>query len=140
MIQQVYSPDRIVRIIMNKAMREQVEVGGQQAPQEGTPEAQVFYGTIMELLQTEDLTKFDVAIGESAHNPTTKHSNFVIWAEMAGKGIPVPPELLIELSDLPDKEKVKAAMQQMQEAQAEAESKKYKVELMKAGIDPNMAE
>jgi hypothetical protein len=37
-------------------------------------------------------------------------------------GLPIPPDILIEASDLPQKERIIEAMKQQQQAQAEAQA------------------
>jgi hypothetical protein len=124
LIQKVYTPERIVRLLANRSAKHQIEIGGKDITEYTEEE-------ILTVLKEADLTKYDVVVGESAYNVTTRHSNFVIWAEMAGKGFPVPPMLLVDLSDLPDKEKVKAEMQQMQQKEEQKEQQKMEVERYK---------
>ena len=92
---------------------------------------------ILKLLLTEaDLTKYDVVVAESAYSPTNRQANFIIWLEAAKSGIPVPPTLLVDLSDLPEKDKVKQAMAQMIAAQQADAEKTRQTELMKSGVNP----
>jgi hypothetical protein len=127
LIQKVYSPERILRVIQSKATRGEVNIGPQPFSQERVPE-------IMELLNTADLTKYDVAVSESAHSPTQRRANFVAWSEMASRGVPVPPEMLVQLSDLDEKDKVIAQIQQMMQQQQQMDERKLQVELQKTLI------
>ncbi len=177
LIQSVYTPDRILRILENRSIREQIDIGGrqlvdqqqmnqaqmqqmqqqmqaeqqQQIQEQGAPQGQVqgpgqagqpgkkpeemiLREEIIELLTNADLTKYDVAVGESAFNPTTRNANFLIWSEMAGKGLPIPPTMLVDLSDLPDKDKVKAEIEKTIQQQAQAEERKNQTEIQKTLI------
>jgi len=126
MIQKYYSPERIMRIVYNENIKSPVTVGGN--PLEGQ-EAE-----LQALIENTDLTKYDVVVGESGWSPTVRIANFMMWAELAGKGLPVPPELLIELSDLPEKDKVLQQVQAMQQQAAQAEQDKNQVEILKTQI------
>ena len=126
MIQKYYSSDRIMRIVYNENIKSPVTVGGN--PLQGQ-EAE-----LQALIENTDLTKYDVVVGESGWSPTVRIANFMMWAELAGKGLPVPPELLIELSDLPEKDKVMQQVQAMQQARMQAEQDKNQVEIMKTQI------
>lgn len=150
MIKKVYTPERIMRVLESKALREAVKIGGQalipmlpQEAQQLPQEEQVKMAEqmiqqkrqeLLDMLDEDDLTKYDVVVAESAWSPTTRQANFVIWAELAGRGVPVPPDLLVDLSDLPEKEKVKQAMQAQQQAEAQLEQQKMQTEIVKTQI------
>jgi hypothetical protein len=127
LIQKAYTPERIMRIVSSVNSRAPVEVAGKPIDQYDPAE-------IQRMLKNSDLTKHDVAVTESAYSPTNRRYNFIVWSELAGRGIPVPPELLIELSDLGDKEKVKQQIEQMKQQQAELENKKIDAEIQKTLI------
>jgi hypothetical protein len=151
MIQKHYTVKRMMRILDYQATREQFEVGGEpyvpEMPEEiaqiqDPVQRQVAYQKIINarkellegLLNNADLTKYDVVTGETVHSPTTKHANFIIWAELAKAGFPVPPLLLVDLSDLPEKEKAKKAIVGEMQRQSEQEKMKYDIELLKTLI------
>jgi len=127
LIQAVYSPERILRVISGANSRAPVSIG--QQPYDDNRQAE-----IVTLLTTSDLTKYDVAVSEAAHSPTQRRANFAAWAELARGGIAVPPELLVQLSDLDEKDKVIAQMQAMAQAQQQLEERKLQVELQKTII------
>ncbi len=126
-IQKDYNVNRILRIIENQNMKEQVQLAGKPYNQYNPEE-------IAQLLSNTDLTKYDVAISESPYSPTTRLANFILWSELAGKGISVPPQLLVDLSDLPDKEKVIQGIEQMQQQQMQTEQGKQNMEIQKTLI------
>ena len=63
-----------------------------------------FWGKYDEVKKT---ARFDCIVSESASSPSQRMSNFMLLNEMGRNGTPVPPELLIELSDLPEETKEK---------------------------------
>lgn len=144
-IQDVYTIERMIRILENQASRGSI-VQPQNVPP-GSEMAQILAQTegvgpkydvavLKELLTNIDLTKYDVEVGESAYSPTNRQSNFIIWLEAAKVGVPIPPDLLIDLSDLPEKERIKEQIKAMQLAEQQEAEKTRQVELAKSGINP----
>ncbi len=127
MIQKFYSPERIMKIILNESMKTPVQIGG-------VPAEQIDMMEIKKLLEKTDLTKQDVIVSESGWSPTTRIANFTMWAELAGKGMPVPMPFLIELSDLPEKDKMLEMFAQEAQRQKQTEDNKNQVEVMKTKI------
>lgn len=129
LIQQVYTPERMLRLLVNMNARQTVEVAGQPL-QQYKPEE------LVALLENVDLTKYDVSVGESAASPTVRLANYTMLTEMAGKGLPIPPDMVIEASPMPDEMKQKAmkSLQASQQAAREAEDKKYQMEIGKTAI------
>lgn len=133
MIQKVYTPERIIRILENRSQKQEVTVAG-------TPWADVDKEEIAHLLQDSDLAKYDVVVGESAYSPTQRLANFAMFMEMAQRGVQLPPQLLIELSPLPEVDKQKALQQQqaMMQAQQQEQQLKYQTEMDKTMIAKGM--
>lgn len=52
----------------------------------------------------------DIMVTQSPEYASLKAEQFEKLAELAGRGFPIPPEMLIMASDLPEKEKIMAAM------------------------------
>jgi hypothetical protein len=135
-IQEVYTPERMMRILMSKAQREAVEIGGENLKDIANPEMQTDLTPemIMELLESTDLSKYDVVVGESAFTVTNRRANFLIWSQMAATGFPVPPQLLVQLSDLPDKDKVLQQINEIQQQQQQSEQADRDTEIAKTQI------
>jgi hypothetical protein len=136
-IQEVYTPERIMRILTSKAQREKVDIGGENLRDiaDESVQTDLTPEIIMELLENTDLSKHDVVVGESAFTVTNRRANFLIWSQMAQTGTtPVPPSLLVDLSDLPDKDKIKAEIAAMQQQQAESEQADRDTEIAKTQI------
>lgn len=64
-----------------------------------------------QVLNDIELGKYDVTIDTDANTPTTKYANFMALTDMASKGIPIPPSILIDESMIGEasKQKIKKA-------------------------------
>ncbi|RPJ05517.1 MAG: hypothetical protein EHM36_08195 [Deltaproteobacteria bacterium] len=58
----------------------------------------------------------------------------MIWSDLAGKGVPVPPLYLAELSDAPDKDKLIAGIKEVMQMQAQAQQAEQQTEIKKTEI------
>lgn len=130
LIQKVYTPERILRVVANRVAR---------SPEQsnmiaGKPFQEFSEQELLTLLETDDLSKYDVVVGENQSSPTVRQTTFLMWAELASQGVPVPPEYLADLSDAPDKEKLIEGIKQMQQAAQASEDRKYQTELLKTVI------
>ena len=126
-IQKTHSPERILRIIEDQNSRKAIEIGKQ-------PYDPARREEILNLLQNADLTKYDVAVAMSNFNPTMRAANFAVWAEMANKRPDIPLPFLIELSDLPDKDKFLQMAMQNQQQRMQEEQGKQQTEIVKTLI------
>lgn len=82
---------------------------------------------INEILNDAALGKYDVTIGEGAYTETSRMANHMMLMDMASKGIPIPPDILIKESNLPEssKSQILAALEaQAQAAQAQVQPQK----------------
>jgi hypothetical protein len=75
------------------------------------------------LNNSSELSKYDVTIGEGAYSETTKMANYLTLSDMVKNGIPIPPDVLIQESMLPQgsKEKIVAAIESQQAMMAQAQ-------------------
>ena len=127
MIQEVYTPERIYRILANASERQPLEIGG--VPFQELEEAEV-----IRVLGEEDLTKYDVVVDESPFNATKREADFVTWATISQSRPEIPLEFLLELSDLPNKDKLLAMISQSQQQVAQTEQGKQQTEILKTQI------
>ena len=160
MIQKMYSPERLLRIVLNQNMRESVTIGGAsidtpqarqkqmqqmenqqrsqvQNPQQINPQQMERFITqqeIVNLLQNEDITKYDVITAESPASPSAMLSNFMFLLEIAGRGVPIPPTALFKFAPIPDKEKILAEIERQAQADFQRETMKYDTEIQKSLI------
>lgn len=132
MIQKVYTPERIMRLIENRIQKEPVEIGGQKYDAQN-PMDQQTKDAITTILKSNDVGKYDVVVGEMQMSPSMRLAYFSMFSEMAGRGLPIPPQMIIKLSPLPEKEKQEAlaAIGQQMEQQAAQEKMKYDTEIKK---------
>jgi hypothetical protein len=129
-VQQEMTPDEIARLVMGSAEWERAKIGGQ--PATGFTREQ-----IIGMLQNKDLTRYDVVVSDETWSPTTRMSNFRQWSKIPN----VPLRALIEMSDIPNKDRMLEILTQQEQAQAQAEQAKSQMEIGKTliakGIDPN---
>lgn len=132
MIKKYYTPERIYRELSAAHARTPFTI-----PVQGgdTPFSDLDPGAVMRLLEDSDLTKFDVVVSESAYNPSIRQFNFQMWRDYAREGGPVPPDFLIDMSDLPDKEKAKKLFAEYRNQMQANEDKKYETEIQKTLIN-----
>ena len=115
LIQKYYTPERILRLVNNAHAKQPVQVGGQDLSEYTEDE-------ILDLLSNSDLSRYDVIVSESSYAPSARLANFLLLSDLAGKGIPVPPEVLVDLMDIPEdqKNKIKEGIMAQQQSQAQA--------------------
>lgn len=126
-IQKLYTPERLLRILGNQSQREDIELAGQKLS-EYPPEA------LLELLKTEDLSKYDIIASESPSSPSAMMSNFLMLMELAGKGVAIPPQAIMEFAPIPQKNKIIQMITQSMEQQQANEERKYQTEISKSLI------
>lgn len=77
-----------------------------------------------QVLNDVDLGLYDVSVGEGPFSETIKMANFMILMDLVEKGVPIPPDILIQESTLSEnnKAKIAAAIEQAQKAQQNAQA------------------
>jgi len=65
-------------------------------------------------IKSKDVLKYDVVIAQSPSTPSIRISNFIMMMDLRKAGVPIPDEILIDISDLPQKEKIIEHIQQLQ--------------------------
>lgn len=84
--------------------------------------------TINNILNDAEIGKYDVAIGEGPYQDTIRLANFMDLKDLAQQGVPIPPNVLIEMSMIPPNEKkgilnqLQAQMQAQMQAQTQIKS------------------
>jgi len=95
LIQHSYTPEKVVRVCGEDAIDLQ---------------------TAKQILENTDMSQYDIAIDEINSSATMRAANFLTMMEMKEKGFQsITEEDLIEVSDLPNKEKILARIKQQQE-------------------------
>jgi hypothetical protein len=57
-------------------------------------------------IKSKDVLKYDVVIAQSPSTPSIRISNFIMMMDLRKSNVPIPDEILIEISDLPQKDKI----------------------------------
>lgn len=132
----IYAPERVARIVLARAGKMSAEegpmkIGGQEVDPQ-TADNQYWTQQIAHLWVTADLMDYDLEIGEGALSPTARQAVFSQWLEAAKTGVTVPPEILIDYSDLPNKNRYLKLMKEAQERAMAMEEKRTEAELLKA--------
>lgn len=74
-----------------------------------------------QIMQGMNNEGYDIAVGEMIDSPTIKYMNMTLLMDLAKEGLAVPPDVLLEYTDLPInmKNKILQYNQQMQQMQAQ---------------------
>ena len=87
-------------------------------PMTGQPQMEIdqerLMQTLTKVLEDTGLGKYDIAVGESATNETVKYANYTTLLDMASKGVPIPPDVLVDESQISNasKQKIRTAIEQ----------------------------
>ena len=127
MIQEVWTPQRIMRLLGSEDAKEAIDIGGE-------PFADADQAEIQKLLEDADTIKLDVVVDESPYNATKRQGDFADWANLASNRPEVPLEWLLKLSDLPDKEEFMQTLTGQREREMATEQGKQQTEIMKTKI------
>ncbi len=73
---------------------------------------------VSNVLNNKELMKYDIAIGEGPYQDTIRLANFMEMKELAQQGVPIPPNVLVELSMIPEGNKKNIIAQLQAQAQA----------------------
>lgn len=74
----------------------------------------------LSLLKSRKVGKYQVVMSTKKSTPTQRMADFYALLDAAKEGLPIPPDLIIEASDLPNKEAILEAIRQAQQAQIQA--------------------
>ena len=84
------------------------------------PDGQIVMQPIMENAVAE--MDLDIIMSEAPDHVTLQQEQFEQLAKMAQSGIPIPPQVIVEASNLRDKPRILEAMQQAQQQAAQAQA------------------
>jgi len=87
---------------------------------------------IMEALRSIKVGKYGCKVSKSPNNPTTRDANTKMLLDLA-KAFPevIPPEIIIESSDVPKREQILESIKAAKEAQAQAQKQLMDLEVLK---------
>jgi hypothetical protein len=82
---------------------------------------QMVVRTFNEVLNDTGIGKYDIAVGEVVSSETLKYANYLVLLELASKGIPIPPDVLIDESMISgsSKQKIKRHIERQLQAQSQ---------------------
>lgn len=106
LIPQYYTDAKTVRIVSDN--------GGDDFVTLNQPQTDPF-GNVTGLLHDLSKMEFDIVITEAPMSTTQREKQFAQLLEAAGAGVPIPPDLIVDFSDWPFKEDLKARMVQAQQ-------------------------
>lgn len=88
---------------------------------ETEPDQQEATLMITKVLSDSSVGKYDVTIGEGAYNETIQMANYMTLMDMVSKGIPIPPDVIIEesLMSAGQKQKIIESIEKARQAQAQ---------------------
>lgn len=96
------------------------------------------FGAIQKIENDLSIGRYDIAVTTSPSMPTVRMANLHVMLTMAKQGLPVPPDMIIEQSDIPNKEELKDRMKSASQRPSpeETEAKFKQAELaLKAKIE-----
>lgn len=142
MIQDVYTVDRVMKILHDRNAVEPFQVTNEQGQQVNFSE--INEETIREFLENMDFTKYDVSISESANSPTKNLDRFLTMTELMSSG--GLNEISIDLAKQAgivspsDADKYNQMLQMQAKAAAEAQERDNKAQnartLIAQGLNP----
>jgi hypothetical protein len=98
-IQDYYTTERVIRIEGPEGIDEYVTLNGQ------GPEG---------ILNDVTIGDYDVVVSEEPINSTNRQAMFNTLVELAHQGVPIPPDIIVELADPPQKDKILARLRDAQ--------------------------
>lgn len=130
---EIYTVERAIKVCGSAFIKDNFSVpvmtqgiDGQPTPvldASGQMQMQVDQEGVMAMFNTvlndADIGKYDITIDEANSSQTVKYGNYLMLAEMAGKGMPIPPDVLVDESMIGEasKSKIKKAIASAQQAQ-----------------------
>lgn len=106
-----YSKDEVMRLIVDEKDQE-IEINRKQANTE-------------RVLNDLSIGSYETVVATTIQTPTARLANYAALLDAIKNGVPIPPNVLIDASDLPEKENINKTMAQ----QAQAKQKALQIEL-----------
>ena len=131
LIQELYSPERILRIIDSESRKAPIQLGDQKVQGGLTPDLRQ---EVLKVLYTQDMAKFDIVVDLSPWAASTRRANASQWMAMVQAGMQVPPEFMLKMGDLPDKQEYQAILDKQQAQQEKMALQAQQAEIAKTQI------
>jgi hypothetical protein len=106
-------------------------------PMTGQPQMGPDGQPVMQMVPGTELAKMDadITLHAAPESLTLQHEEFVQLADMAKSGVPIPPDVLLEASQIRDKEKLAKRIQEEGGAQAKLQQAAQQIEEMQKVIE-----
>lgn len=128
-LKSIYDVQGVIRVLGDSFIRQnfgQPQINpltGQpiQDPKTGGPMIQInepaLLQAVSDVLNDTETGMYDIAVGENVSSETIQYGNYLTLTDLAKSGIPVPPEVLIEESQISEasKKQILGAIQQQRE-------------------------
>lgn len=98
----VYSEQEIMSIVQESNLKSFIKQG---------PEGQQIID--ISPIRSWYLGRYGIKVSRSTNLPTVKMANFEMALDALRAGLPIPPDIIMELSDLPNKDEIVARLKQM---------------------------
>lgn len=111
-------------------------------PMTGQPQMDEQGQPVMQMVPGTELAKMDadIILQPAPDSLTLQHEEFVQLADMAKSGVPIPPDVLLQASQIRDKEKLAKRMQEEGGAQAQLQKAAQQIEEMKKVMEQMQAQ
>jgi len=92
------------------------------------------------ILNDMSVGRYGCTVAQQPSNPTIRLANFYSLLEALKVGLPIPPDVVIKASDIPEKDAILEGIQKQQEAQAQAAQAKLKLDQDKLNLEAKKIE
>ena len=127
---EVFTVETAVKVLGSNFLKKNIEfnkpkedeMGSPIAKEDGSPETEIDQEMVKQIinqvLNDAEIGDYDVSIGEGAYSETVRMANYMMLVDMIQKGIPIPPDVLISKSTLPEgsKQKILSSIENAQMA------------------------
>jgi hypothetical protein len=100
-----YSKEEVLRLVIDEEDRE-YEINKKVAETD-------------RILNDMSIGRYETIVTTQVQTPTARLARYYEILEAVKAGLPIPPEILVEVSDWPEKDKIKEAIQQQKQMQAQ---------------------
>lgn len=127
---EIYTVETAVKVLGSSFLKKNQEFNKPKVSEDGQPvvdgngqldleiDEEMVKQVINQVLNDAEIGDYDVSIGEGAYSETVRMANYMMLVDMIQKGIPIPPDVLISESTLPEgsKQKILSSIENAQMA------------------------
>ena len=143
---QFWTEPKFIRITSDQNAFKFIHLNQQQPvidPATGQPQIDPATGQpAMQMVPGTEIAKMDadITLHAAPESLTLQHEEFIQLADMAKSGVPIPPDVLLEASQIRDKDKLAARIKEEGGAQAKLQQAAQQIEQMQQVIEQMKAE